>query len=74
MKQLKIKTPDDLTRENIEFIKKEMDDLKNRVLSKSSNKNNNQTMCFESIEECMKYYDAIPFDEFNEKFRKGEQE
>lgn len=69
MKQLKIKSPDDLTRENIEFIKKEMDELKNKVLSKRSIKESNQTMYFENIEECMKHYNAIPLDEFANKFK-----
>lgn len=68
MKTIKFNSAGDLTEENLALFEESIKEL-DIIYPQKINESDEVTK-FDSLDECLKYYDAIPFEDFNKKFRK----
>lgn len=74
MKIVRINGPEDLTEENLTIFEEGLKEIERLFPSKKPIllEDEDSIMNFESLESCLKYFDAVPFDEFDKKFRETE--
>ncbi len=73
MKIVRIKGPEDLTEENLAIFEEGLKEIERMFHTpKPPVDENGNPILFDSIEKYMEYYDAVPFDEFDKKFRETE--
>lgn len=69
MQKIQFKGVEDLTEENLNLFKEGIDEIKAKYTHKRFLLEGNGKPHFSSIEQYMKYYDAIPLEDFDKKFR-----
>ena len=69
MEKVHIKGIEDLTKENIDMFVKGLNEINKKFPNKQVLMENGDNISFNSLEDCMKYFDAVPFEEFDKKFK-----
>ena len=69
MKKLHIKNVEDLTKENIDKFIDGLNEIDVRFSLKERLQEDYNKTSFNSLDECMKHFDAIPFDDFDEQLK-----
>ena len=64
MEKVHIKGIEDLTKENIDMFVKGLNEINKKFPNKQVLMENG-----DNISDCMKYFDAVPFEEFDKKFK-----
>lgn len=74
MRRVKINGPEDLTEENIAIFREGLEEIQKQNAQNRALMESGKPSEFCSVESYMEYYDAIPFVEFDKKFRSGESQ
>lgn len=69
MKKVHIQNIEDLTDENFAIFEEGLIEIRKQNSSKTDLLESSNTPNFDSLENYLEYYDAVPFDEFDKKFR-----
>lgn len=67
---MKFYNEDDMTEENFEKFCQEIDEISRRTDEKAKLRANMPTPKFNTIEEALQYYDAIPFEQFEKEIKR----
>lgn len=71
MKKVHINGPEDLNEENLAIFEEGLQEIERMFPSKKTKitEDNGKTMNFDTLESCLKFFDAVPFEEFDKGFR-----
>ena len=72
MKKVHITSVEDLTEENLTLFDYSLNEIRRQNARNKTLLENRNVPNFDSLESYMKYYDAVPFEDFDRKFR-GEE-
>lgn len=70
MRKVQIKSIEDLTEDNLQLFEEGINEIQKKGKSKRALLESQATPHFSSVEQYMKYYDAISFEDFDKEFRR----